>query len=204
MKQVSMKLMPCLLIVDKKDGHLSICTDLHVWARNNETISSTITGDETCVWIWPVNTVNVLLPVANGFITSIEECVMVNVKCLVIAIFNINGLVSHEFVTRHCPENWCTNNWILHHDNAPVHRSATTNEFWIKHNIPLFSHTSYSPDHAQYDCFCFHKFQNNDRSPRWWSSRDSSQCIEANEGFTRKCLSEMFPWLAAMWYKCIQ
>ena len=81
-----------------------------------------------------------------------------NIKTMLIAFFNIDGLVHHEFVPtgqtvykefyktvlqllrdtvrRHRPEKWRSCNWILHHDNAPAHKAVTTNEFLAKHNIP--------------------------------------------------------------------
>ena len=76
---------------------------------------------------------------------------------MLIAFFDIEGLVHHEFVPkgqtvngefyktvlqlrdavrRHRPEKWLPGNWILHQDNAPAHRAVTTNEFLAKHNIP--------------------------------------------------------------------
>jgi hypothetical protein len=98
-----------------------------------------------------------------------------NIKIVLIAFFDIDGLVRHEFVPtgqtvnkelyktvlqrlrdsvrRHCPEKWRSGNWILHHDNAPAHRAVTTNEFLVKHNIPSLPQPPYSTDLAQCDFF---------------------------------------------------
>ena len=92
---------------------------------------------------------------------------------MLIAFFDTDGLVHHanvprgqtvneEFsktvlqclcnaVRRHRPEKWCSDNWILHHDNAPAHRAVTTNEFLVKRNIPSLPHPPYSPDLAPCD-----------------------------------------------------
>jgi len=96
---------------------------------------------------------------------------------MLIAFFDIDGPVHHEFVPtgqtvnkefyktvlqrlrdvvrRHRPENWRSGNWILHHDNAPAHRAVTTNEFLAKHNIPSLPRPPYSPDLAPCDFFLF-------------------------------------------------
>ena len=103
-----------------------------------------------------------------------------NVKTMLIAFFNNDGLVHHEYVprgqmvnkefyktvlqrlcdavSRHHPEKWRSGNWILHHDNAPAHRAVTTNEFLAKHNILSFPHPPYSPDPALCD-FLFLKLK---------------------------------------------
>jgi hypothetical protein len=82
-----------------------------------------------------------------------------NINTVLIAFFNIDGLVHHEFVPtgqtvnnefyrtvlhqlrdavrRHRPEKWRSGNWNLHHDNAPAHRAVTTNEFLAKHILSL-------------------------------------------------------------------
>jgi len=33
------------------------------------------------------------------------------------------------------PENWRTNCWLFHHDNATTHRSIVVNDFWAKFNV---------------------------------------------------------------------
>jgi len=100
-----------------------------------------------------------------------------NVKTMLIAFFDIDGLVYHEYVPRgqtvnkefyktvlqrlrdamrrHRHEKWRSSNWILHHDNAPAHRAVTTNEFLAKHNIPSIPHPPYYPDLAPCDFFLF-------------------------------------------------
>ena len=97
------------------------------------------------------------------------------VKTMLIAFFDVDGLVHHEYVPRgqtvnkefykrilqslreavrrRRPENWRSSNCILHHENAPAHRAVTTNEFLAKHNIPSLQHPPYSPDLAPYDIF---------------------------------------------------
>ena len=100
-----------------------------------------------------------------------------HIKTMLIAFFDIDGLVHHEFVPtgqtvnkelyktvlrrlrdavrRHRPEKWRSGNWILHHDNAPAHRVVTTNGFLAKHNIPSLPQPPHSPDLAPCDFFLF-------------------------------------------------
>ena len=89
-----------------------------------------------------------------------------NVKTMLIASFDIDGLVHHEYVPRgqavnkefyktflqrlrdavrrRHTEKWRSNNWILHHDNAPA-MAATTNEFLAKqHSVALTLPTSWT------------------------------------------------------------
>jgi len=96
---------------------------------------------------------------------------------MLIAFFDIDGLVHHEFVPtgqtvnkefyktvlqclhdavrRHRLEKWRSSNWILHHDNTPAHRAVTTNEFLAKHNILSLPQPPYFPDLAPWDFFLF-------------------------------------------------
>jgi hypothetical protein len=117
--------------------------------------------------------------VEHGIISSTKESTAgeVQVKTMLIAFFDIYGLVYHEYVRRgqtvnkefhktvlqrlcdavcrHCPEKWCSSSWILHHDNAPAYRAVTTNEFLAKHNLLSLPHPPYSPDLAPCDFFFF-------------------------------------------------
>ena len=96
---------------------------------------------------------------------------------MLIAFFDTDGLVHHEFVPtgqtvnkdfyktilqrlrdavrRHRPEKWPSGNWILHHDNAPANRAVNTNEFLANHNIPSLPQPSYSTYLNPCDFFLF-------------------------------------------------
>jgi len=98
-------------------------------------------------------------------------------KIMLIAFFDIDGLLHHVFVPtgqtvnkefyktvlqcfreavgRHRPEKWRSDNWILHHDNAPAHRAVAKNEFLTKNNIPSPPQPPYSPVLAPCDFFLF-------------------------------------------------
>ena len=131
-----------------------------------------------CLWVWPGNKANVL-PVEHIIIiiSSTEESAAgkSNIKTMLIAFFDTDGLVLHEFVPigqtvnkefyktvlqrhrdavrRYRPEKWRSGHWILHHYNVLAHRVVTTNEFLAKHNIPSPPQPPYSPDLAPCDFF---------------------------------------------------
>ena len=133
-------------------------------------------------------------------ISSTEESAAgkVHIKTMLIAFFDIDGLVHHEFVPtgqtvhkefyktvlqrlrdavrRHRPEKWRSGNWILHHDNAHAHRAVTTNEFQEKHNIPSLLQPPYSPGLDPCDFFLFPQLKKTMKGRRF----DYVEDIQAN------------------------
>jgi len=51
--------------------------------------------------------------------------------------------------------------WVLHHDNAPVHTALSIREFLATKNIPVLPHPLYSPDLAPCDFCLFSKLKLN-------------------------------------------
>jgi len=144
-----------------------------------------------------------------------------------IAFFDIDGLVDHEFVPtgqtvnyefyktllqylrdavrRHRPEMWRSGNWILHHDNASAHRAVTTNEFLSKHNIPSLPHPPYSPDLAPCDFFLFPQLKKTMNGRRF----DCVEDIQANatrqlRAITKRDYRRCFRQWQERWNKCKQ
>jgi hypothetical protein len=82
-----------------------------------------------------------------------------NVKIMLIAFFDTEGLVHHEFLpqcqtmnqTVHItvlqrlrdavrwkrPRKWSSSTWLLHHVTVPCHATLSVGEFLAKHSIPL-------------------------------------------------------------------
>jgi histone-lysine N-methyltransferase SETMAR len=177
MRCMAVKFVPRLLTVEQKDDHVSICTGLQDQAQNDSTFtSSVITGDECWVYGYDLETklVSSQWNTASSQPKKARQ-VKSNVKTMLIAFFDTDRLVHHDYVStgqmvnnkfyktvlqclhdtvhRHCPEKWCSGSWILHHDNAPAHRAVTSNEFLVKHNIPLLQDPPYSPDLAPCNFF---------------------------------------------------
>ena len=63
-----------------------------------------------------------------------------------------------ENVRRRRPQQWQNQN-LIHHDNAPAHRSFKVSQFLAKNNITVIPHPPYSPDLAPCDFFLFPKLK---------------------------------------------
>jgi transposase len=44
------------------------------------------------------------------------------------------------------PELWHNHNWLLHHNNAPAHKSLKTTEFVTNNDMVIVPHPPYSLD----------------------------------------------------------
>ena len=191
------------LTEEQKNDRMSVCTDLHDRAQNNpKFMSSVITGDERWVYGYDPEKMSSQWNTASSPQPKKARQVKSNVKSMLIAFFDIDGLVHHEYVPRgqmvnkdfykrvlqrlcdavcrHHPEKWRSGIWILHHDNAPAHRAVITNEFLAKYDIPLLPHPPYSPDLAPCDFLLIQLY---------W--RDSRQCDETTEDYYKKWLAEV-------------
>jgi hypothetical protein len=57
------------------------------------------------------------------------------------------------------PELWHNHNWLLHHNNEPIHRSLKTTEFLTNKNVVIVPQTPYLLDLAPYDFTLFPKLK---------------------------------------------
>jgi transposase len=95
---------------------------------------------------------------------------------MLIAFFDMDGVVNHEFVPpgrtvnghfyvqvlkrlrdavrRKRPDKW-QGEWFLHHDNAPSHRSLVVQQFLVEKSSPVITQPPYSPDLAPSDFWLF-------------------------------------------------
>ena len=152
MRRVTAIFVPRLLTAEQRDDRVSICTDLHDRAQNDPNFMfSVITSDKCWVYGYDPETKQMPFQWSTSSYPRPKKARQVksNIKNMLIAFFDIDGLVHNEFVPigqtvnkefyktvlqslrdavrRHRPEKWRSGNWILHHDNAPVHRAVTTN-----------------------------------------------------------------------------
>jgi hypothetical protein len=101
------------------------------------------------------------------------------VKTMITAFFDSRGIVHKEFVPPRQTVNHAfykdvserlrkraqrvrrdiPDDWVLHHDNAPVHTALSICEFLAKKNIPVLPHPPYSPDLAPRDFYLFPKLK---------------------------------------------
>ena len=149
-----------------------------------------------------------------------------NIKTMLIAFFDIDGLVHHEFVPtgqsvnkkfykttlqrlrdavrRHRPEKWRSGNWILH-DNAPAHRAVTTNEFLAKYNIPSLPQPPYPPDLAPCD-FLFPQLKNTMKGRQfdYYVEDIQANVTRRLRAITKSDYQRCFRQWQERWNKCIQ
>ena len=146
MRRVTAKYVPRLLTAEQKDDRVSVCTDLRDRAQNDPNfMSSVITGDECWVYGYDPETKQMSSQCSTSSSPRQKKARQVksSIKIMLIAFFDIDGLVHHEFVPteqtvnkefyktvlqrlrdavpRHRPEKWRSGNWILHHDNPCPH-----------------------------------------------------------------------------------
>jgi len=191
-------------------------------------MSSVITGDESWVYGYDPETkqMSSQWKTASSPQPKKARQVKSNVKTMLIAFFDIDGLVHHEYVPRgqtvnkefyktvllrlrdavrrHRPEKWRSGNWILHHDNAPAHRAVTTSEFLAKHNIPSLPNPLYSPDLAPCDFFLFPQLKKTMKGRRF----DDNEEVQANatrqmRAITKSDFQRCFHQWQERWNKCI-
>jgi len=192
-------------------------------------MSSVITGDECWVYGYDLETKQMSSQWSTSSSPRSKKARQVksNIKIMLIAFFNVDGLVHHEFVPigqavnkefyktdlqllcdavrRHHPEKWRSSNWILHHDNAPAHSAVTTNEFLVKHNIPSLPQPPYSPDLPPCDFFLLPQLKKAMKGHRF----DYIEDIQANatrqlRAITKSDYQRCFRQWQERWNKCIQ
>jgi len=102
-------------------------------------------------------------------------------KMMLICFFHQEGIVHREFVPpemmanadfycdvlrrlrenvwRKRPQKWQNQNLIIHHNNAPAHRSFKVLQILAKNNMTVIPHPPYSPDIAPCHFFLFTKLK---------------------------------------------
>jgi len=191
-------------------------------------MSTVITGDESWVYGYGSETKQMSSQWKTASSPRPKKAGQVksNVKTMLIAFFDINGLVHHEYiprgqtvnkefyktvlqhlcdtVCRHHPEKWHSGNWILHHDHAPAHRAVTTNEFLAKHNIPSLPHPPYSPDLAPCNFFLFPQLKKTMKGCRFDDIEEvQAKVTRQMRAITKSYFQRCFRQWQECWSKCI-
>ena len=148
-------------------------------------------------------------------------------KVMLIAFFDVHGIVHAEFlpqgltINQHVYKNilrhlmrsvrekrrelWETRSWLLHHDNAPAPNALGIREFLAKSNIAVLEQPPYSPDLAPCDFFLFPKLKEVIKGTRF---QDSEAIKTAVTRELRAILEESFQECVKAWQrkleKCIR
>jgi transposase len=108
-----------------------------------------------------------------------------------------------EYVPCKRPQNW-QKQLIIHHDNAPTHRSFKVSQFLAKNSMTVVPHPPYSPDLAPCDFFLFLKLKLRIKGPRFDTIeeiREESQ--RALDTIPKRGFQECFQAWQKRWDRCI-
>jgi hypothetical protein len=140
--------------------NILVCMELKEQVRNDpDFISKVITGDES--WIYGYNPdtkqQSSQWKCPSSPRPKKARQVKSNVKSMLICFFDTDGIIHNKFVPPgqtvnakfYCnvlrwlredmrqkrPGKWRTNNWVLHHDNAPAHTTLAVRHFSASKNM---------------------------------------------------------------------
>jgi len=184
MRRVAAKVVLKLLTFEQKSIRQSISKDMRSRVNSDDTfLKRIITRDETWVCRYDIETKKQ----ASQWICTGEprprkarQC-RSNMKVFLIAYFDWQGVVYHEFtpngqtiikeyyldilrrlretIHKKRPILWRSNSWVLHHNNAPAHKLSLVSDFLEKYGTITVPQHSYSPDLALVDYFLFPKLK---------------------------------------------
>jgi hypothetical protein len=171
---------PASLTQDQTEHRATACHELLQRAKNSATFfPSIIIGDESWVYGYDPETKKNVVTMKTPSSPRPKKARQVrsNVKTMLIAFFDVEVLVHHEFlpqrqtmnqtvyitvlqrlcnaILRKRPHKWSFGTWLLHHDSVPCHAALSVREFLAKHSIPVVPHPPFSPDLAPCDFFLF-------------------------------------------------
>ncbi|UYV83427.1 hypothetical protein LAZ67_23000974, partial [Cordylochernes scorpioides] len=184
MIRTSSKFVPRILTEEQKEVRMDVRKNMVEMTRTDpEWMQKIITGDETWVYQYDPETKRQ----SSQWIERGEpkpkkaRFTKSKVKTLLVTIFDINGLVHHEFipfrrtinqevylgimrllreaVRLKRPERWQNNDWILHVDNARPHTAHVVLQFLANHSTIQIPYPPYSPDLAPNDFFLYPKLK---------------------------------------------
>jgi histone-lysine N-methyltransferase SETMAR len=192
MRRVSAKLVPQLLTEDQTEHRATACRELLQRAENDTTfLPSIVIGDESWVYVYDPETKQMSSQWKTPSSPRPKKARQVrsSVKTMLIAFFDAEGLVHHEFlpqretmnqtvyiavlqrlrdpIRRKRPHKWSSGTWLLHHDNAPCHAALSVREFLAKHSILVVPHPPYSSDLAPCDFFFFPRLKSTLKEKRF-------------------------------------
>ncbi|UYV70135.1 hypothetical protein LAZ67_7001931 [Cordylochernes scorpioides] len=229
MRRVAAKFVPKLLNCDQKQHRMNIANEMLDSVRDDPNLlQRVITGDKAWVYGYEVETKaqSSQWKLPHEPRPKKARQVRSNVKVLLTVLFDCRGVVLHEFlpqgrtvnkeyylevmrnlreaIRQKRPDFWKNKNWLLHHDNAPVHASLLVRDFLAKNNTLMMPQPPYSPDLAPCDFFLFPKLKRPMKGRRYatldeikTASKEELKNILKNDFL--KCFKD---W-KSRWHKCI-
>ncbi|XP_046396633.1 histone-lysine N-methyltransferase SETMAR-like [Ischnura elegans] len=198
MRKICAKLVPKVLTDDQKQRRMAVAQEMleRLQAEPNF-LDKVVTGDETWVFEYDPETKRQSSEWHTTQSPKPKKARMTKsrVKSMLIAFFDAKGMIHKEFVPagqtvngqyyagvirrlkdrvhRVRPEK--KNDWVLHHDNAPVHTCLTVTEVLARNNVATLPQPPYSPDVAPSDFFLFPRMMKDLKGKRF----GTVQAVEA-------------------------
>ncbi len=158
-----------VLTEDQKNERIRICCDWMVADEEEDIFSRVITGEES--WVFEYDLVNkraYMVWLAPNEPRVKKTCKSRSqIKVMVTVFFDCRGIILIEWMEKAStitgqsyidtmkrlwgrtrkkrPSLWRDNSWILHHDNAPAHKSFVVAQFLAKNRTTVLEHLPYSP-----------------------------------------------------------
>lgn len=221
--------MPKLLTEDQKQHRIHVSEELLQKANDDESfLKHVITGDETWVFGYDVETKAQSSQWTSKGSPRPKKARQVksNVKVMLTVFFDCKGVVYYEFlpqgqtinrfvyletlrklrnaVRRKRPELWQSGDWVLHHDNAPVHSALVIRNFCVKNAMTVIPQPPYSPDLAPADFFLFPKLKRPLKGRRFQTVDEiKEKTTELLNTFTKEEFSGAFDQWKHRWEKCV-
>ena len=138
--------------------------DLLDHSENKEFLSKIITGDESWVYGYDVETKVQFSQWTSKTSPKPKKARQVRskIKVLLTIVFDAGGVVHYWYlpksstvnqayfievlkrlrnaIRRKRPELWRSGDWFFHHDNSPAHSALRNREFLAKHSITVLAH----------------------------------------------------------------
>lgn len=228
MKRVSAKFVPRLLNPDQMETRKLMAAECFEKSTEDPMFLQTIvTGDETWVYAYDPET----KMQSSEWHTSSSprpkksRHVKSKTKVMLIAFFDNEGVVHHEFVPagqtvngpfyvqvlkrvreavrRKRPGKWL-GGWSLHHDNAPSHTSIVVQTWLAEKKIPLLHQPPYSPDIAPSDFWLFPKLKKGLKGNRFDTVEDikTNVTVELRK-IPQQDFHRCFQQWQERWSKCV-
>ena len=184
MHRTAVKFVPRVLTHDQKDSRVAICQEL----KETEIMTphSSWTSSQVMKASFMLTTQRQNYNLRNGRVLCLQDpkkhvCKKANWRqCSFVSLTkrgSYTGNLSHlewrsmqtstvislrrlcENVRRKRLQKWQNQNLIIHHDNAPAHRSFKVSQFLAKNNMTVIPHPPYSPNLAPCDFCLFPKLK---------------------------------------------
>uniref|UniRef100_A0A8C4Q4B9 Mos1 transposase HTH domain-containing protein n=1 Tax=Eptatretus burgeri TaxID=7764 RepID=A0A8C4Q4B9_EPTBU len=182
MHKVCAKMVPKLLSEDQKQQRVTVCEDIIERLEDDpDLLGRVITGDESWIFEYNPKTKRQSRQWKSPASPRPKKARMSKskVKVMLIAFFDIKGIVHFEFLPQGETVNqymykeilrrlmrsardkrrdlWENNAWVLHHDNTPAHSALSIRQFLVERNVPTLEQPPDSPALVPCDVFRFPK-----------------------------------------------